>query len=109
MSKDSINVGAEVAAARKLLDKARRSGFVGAGDVALYEVFQALDRLLEIDAKTPLRFEIESLDVTDATLGEVTARQTRLVGEWWINTPKKMPLSPGNVAQQESQWQEGKW
>lgn len=104
-----INLGEQIAGMRKLLDKARANQFVGAGDVALYEVYQALDRLLAIDAKTPLRFTVESLDVEDPQLGEVTARQTRLVGDWWVNTPEKMPLSPGNVGVADRAWKEGQW
>lgn len=90
------NLGAEIATARKLLDRAAARGFVGAGEVALHEAYQALDRVLAIDAKTPLRFNVESADITDTEIGEVTGTQVRLVGEWWIDVPEAMPLSPGN-------------
>lgn len=95
-----VNLGVEIHNARALLALARSKGFVGAGEVAVAEANEILARLLAIDAKHPMRFTVETSDIVDTEVGEVTGSQSRLVGDWWTDVPEVMPLSPGVVHQQ---------
>lgn len=82
-----VNLGIEVHNARQLLALAQSKGFVGAGEVAMVEANEILDRLLAIDHQHPLRFTVETLDIVDTEIDEKTGTQSRLVGDWWADVP----------------------